>query len=581
MNDLNSTTYDYVSLAGATANGGNGWNPIGGTDDPFTGTFDGQGYEIRDMVINRPARDRTGLFGAVEWGNIRNLGVVNATVAGQDYVGGLVGWISNGDVSNCYVSGNITGWYGPSEDYSDAVGGLVGANLQTDEYNAIGRGNVSDCHATGNVTGMERVGGLVGWNAGPVTNSYSSSNVTGGDYVGGLVGYNWGVDVSNSYFTGNVTGCCVVGGLVGYSRWAARMINSHYDYDEVLIDGQNAITIGALSAEDFQEWLANDKSLDVNERLSQEGGYYVINNISDFKQLLPFGQNGLKFRLKNDLDLTSEPDFYIPYLAGEFDGDGHNISNLNVNLYFAFGVGLFGYLACDGNVRDVGAENVNITGDWTVGGLVGYNDGTVSNSHSTGSVFGHESEVGGLVGCSMWRVINSYSSSNVSGMFYVGGLVGYDFGYVSSSYSTGNVAGDQYVGGLVGENYGTLSNSYSTGNVTGNYDVGGLVGQNFYAAVSNCYATGNATGSGSVGGLVGYNSGGTVTDSFWDTETSGHNTSAGGTGKNTTEMKDFDTFSGAAWNITAVGGPGERNIAYIWNIVDDLTYPFLSWQPLS
>jgi len=43
-------------------------------------------------------------------------------------------------------------------------------------------------------------------------------------------------------------------------------------------------------------------------------------------------------------------------------------------------------------------------------------------------------------------------------------------------------------------------------------------------------------------------------------------------------MKNIDTFSGAGWNIIIVGGPGERNPAYIWNIVDDETYPFLSWQ---
>jgi hypothetical protein len=85
-------------------------------------------------------------------------------------------------------------------------------------------------------------------------------------------------------------------------------------------------------------------------------------------------------------------------------------------------------------------------------------------------------------------------------------------------------------------------------------------------------------GEGFVGGLVGLNEDSTVSDSFWDTETSGQATSAGGTGKNTTEMKDIATFSGAGWNITAVANPGTRNLSYIWNIVNGLTYPFLSWQ---
>jgi hypothetical protein len=85
-------------------------------------------------------------------------------------------------------------------------------------------------------------------------------------------------------------------------------------------------------------------------------------------------------------------------------------------------------------------------------------------------------------------------------------------------------------------------------------------------------------GEGFVGGLVGLNEDSTVSDSFWDTETSGQATSAGGTGKNTTEMKDIATLSGAGWNITAVANPRTRNLSYIWNIVNGLTYPFLSWQ---
>jgi len=43
-------------------------------------------------------------------------------------------------------------------------------------------------------------------------------------------------------------------------------------------------------------------------------------------------------------------------------------------------------------------------------------------------------------------------------------------------------------------------------------------------------------------------------------------------------MQDIATFSGAVWNIIAVANPGTRNPSYTWNIVDDVTYPFLSWQ---
>jgi hypothetical protein len=89
-------------------------------------------------------------------------------------------------------------------------------------------------------------------------------------------------------------------------------------------------------------------------------------------------------------------------------------------------------------------------------------------------------------------------------------------------------------------------------------------------------AAGSDFGSGDVGGLVGENAG-TVIGSFWDIETSGQSTSAGGTGMNTTQMQDIVTFSGVGWNIIAVA-LNETNSSYIWNIVNNVTYPFLSWQ---
>jgi hypothetical protein len=118
------------------------------------------------------------------------------------------------------------------------------------------------------------------------------------------------------------------------------------------------------------------------------------------------------------------------------------------------------------------------------------------------------------------------------------------------------VTGDAYIGGLIGINGGTVSNSYSIGSVTGEVYVGGLIGRNLNYD-ENIY--------------------GIVTNCFWDTATSGQATSDGGTGKTTAEMQDTTTFLRASWNITAVA-LNETNPAYIWNIVDSETYPFLSWE---
>jgi uncharacterized membrane protein len=205
MNNLDSTTAGYTELASPTANQGTGWQPIGTSDDQFIGSFDGQGYEIKNLFINRPDEDSAGLFGEVgQEGVTKDIGMVNLTVIGNDYVGSLVGH-SDGTVSNSYSTGSVTG--------QEHVGGLVGHN----------GGIVSNSYASGSVTGDSRVGGLVGWNQATLSNSYSRCSVIGNSSVGGLVGDNWYYEgtISNSYSTGSVTGGRWVGGLVGVNYYGS------------------------------------------------------------------------------------------------------------------------------------------------------------------------------------------------------------------------------------------------------------------------------------------------------------------------------------------------------------------------
>jgi len=213
MNDLDSTTAGYTELASETANGGKGWQPIGTTSKnaKFAGSFDGQGHEICDLFIDRPAKSNMGLFGVVSWGGvIENVSLMNATVTGYSGVGGLVGW-NRGTMSNSYCTGRVTGGW--------RVGGLAGHNS----------GTVSNSYCTGRVTGGWWVGGLAGHNSGTVSNSYCTGIVTGGWWVGGLAGYN-SDNVSNSYCTGRVTGYGGVGGLVG---WNSGTVTDSYSSGSV------------------------------------------------------------------------------------------------------------------------------------------------------------------------------------------------------------------------------------------------------------------------------------------------------------------------------------------------------------
>ena len=124
-----------------------------------------------------------------------------------------------------------------------------------------------------------------------------------------------------------------------------------------------------------------------------------------------------------------------------FNGNGYTISNLFINRPSQIYIGLFGGKGTS-TITNVGLINVNITGNYQVGGLIAHTGGIVSNSFVTGSVTGNNIVVGGLVGLSAGKIINSYSTATVNGNgnSWVGGLVGCNWGTdarVLNSYSTG------------------------------------------------------------------------------------------------------------------------------------------------
>ena len=180
---------------------------------------------------------------------------------------------------------------------------------------------------------------------------------------------------------------------------------------------------------------------------------------------------------------------------GTFDGNGKTITGLTVNQSEKNYAGLFGCLGSDGKVQNLTLENVNISGAFYVGSVVGTNFGTVSGCTASGNITGTES-------C-------------------IGGVVGQNKGTVTGCTVSGNISSNQYSGGVVGENFGTVSACYhATGDVTGNINyVGGVVGWNYYGTVTACYhVNGNVTATYKwVGSVAGYNGGvGSVTACYWN-----------------------------------------------------------------
>jgi len=260
------------------------------------------------------------------------------------------------------------------------------------------------------------------------------------------------------------------------------------------------------------------------------------------------------------------------YSTGTVEGDGDYVGGLVGDAY-------------DGTTieNSYSTGTVEGDGDYT-GGLVGSLDDPTSivrGSHSTASVTSTDTyahETGGLIGyLNQASVVNSYATGDVSGVRYVGGLVGSvnRTGSISGAYATGAVENDGTagaVGGLVGvvEADASVSNCYATGSVSGGYS-GGLISDN-KGTVSNCYSIGYVDGD-RAGGLVLDNTG-TVSNSFWNTGTSDQTSSSGGTGKTTSELKTFDTFTNAGWSITE-----SCDATTIWGLCSTRNsgYPYLTF----
>lgn len=177
--------------------------PVGNWPNPFSGTFDGNGFSILNLSIQRPQQSYVGLFGYVgATGRIENLGLAGATVRGVESVGALAGR-NHGVIVGCYVWGNVGG-------SSWDVGGLVGSNVG----GAIAE-SYADCLVTST---SDYVGGLVGYHTGDlIVNSYAAGRVSGNSHIGGLVGSNDMGRLIHSYATAIVTGNESVGGLVGHN----------------------------------------------------------------------------------------------------------------------------------------------------------------------------------------------------------------------------------------------------------------------------------------------------------------------------------------------------------------------------
>ncbi len=245
--NLTTTTSDwdkhFIQMADLDFTGTASVTPIGSSTTPFSGSYNGQGHTITSLTVS--ATNNVGLFGYINEAIIRNVGLINVTIAGETSVGGLVGSASSSSlIEDCYATGSVTGSNGSGT--SKDIGGLVGAvvssnvnvkncysecNVSFDGEHGIGgfvgrsSGIISNCYSTGSVSdnGSAKIysywGGFIGYNNGAISNCFATGDVAGSgtsvSRAGGFVGYNYGGNIELCYATGNISSASEVGGFVG------------------------------------------------------------------------------------------------------------------------------------------------------------------------------------------------------------------------------------------------------------------------------------------------------------------------------------------------------------------------------
>ncbi|MBR2734177.1 MAG: hypothetical protein IKD80_08040, partial [Selenomonadaceae bacterium] len=484
---------DYVNGGGNTSNlnfklAGNidlkdvsNFTPIGTISNQFKGTFDGgktydaQGnctetYTISNLTINSKD-DNVGLFGYVgEGGTIKNVKLTDVDVTGGNWgTDALIGY-SYATFENCSViGGKVTG--------ENGVGGLIGNNDYTVTGCTVDNVSVS---ATSN-EGYADVGGLAGYNDGTVSgNIVIVSNIShqrDNDYVGGLVGFNDEGTVSDNKY-------CSTFAAVGENEYGTEKNNTRYYKltlpDGVEVSGDNIFTfggttyaagtvtlatkLGVVYSTENSFTITEDTTITVTDHWNALNGAdgskdkpYLISDVAGLQYLAEYVNGGgntsdLNFKLNDNIDLSGVDFAPIGYYTdannnnpfkGTFDGNnsaGYKISNLTVNTPDNNFVGLFGCVGTGGTIQNITLTDVNITGKNNVGGLLGDNEGEVTNCTVSGTVGGN-SYVGGLVGLNAFggRVENNTAITTVNGSNSpVGGVAGSNGSVATNNKFYGN-----------------------------------------------------------------------------------------------------------------------------------------------
>jgi PKD repeat protein len=487
---------------------GKGFKPIASLEgenptyhNVFAGNYDGNGFSITNLYIDRETMYYVGLFGICENSNFSNINLIDVNItAGNEHFYSYAGAIAcyrlvrtteRGSFNNCFVSGVISSFqtsaymtncihmdflncsadvvltsnvdcgtfacYGydvslenchstctimPHQLYSSPInaGGLVGYCIY---------GSLNNCHTSVDISGSDNTGGLVGNSLyTTVNNCYSQGVVKGYNRTGGLIGSFSSLesDCSNLYSTCNVEGELNVGGLIGFFSSNFELRDS-YSTGSVLGNENIGGFVGSISATIINCYSTGNVDCRWNRMVSyvdfifrggtRVGGFVGENTTSRFENCYS----------------TSDVDNGGLWVGGFC---GHSSTSVYVN--------------CRSS-GDIKSESVNESYS-CVGGFIGQSSNDTFDfcfSRSNIEVHNVSNQIGGFGGsinsstCERCGALSNVIAESSIG---VGGFAGFLYGFMSECFSLGDVLCVSGSGFTQEAYYCVFTNCFSQSNVT-------------------------------------------------------------------------------------------------------------------
>ena len=414
--DLDSSTPGYNDYAGPNANSGSGWEPIGDTDNPFTGTLDGGDNSISGLRINRGTEEFVGLFSAIDGATIQNLTIDDAEVnadGGNEQVANvsiLAGQGLNFTIENFTLNGKITATTdfisGNDRIAVSQIGGLVAFVPDVvDNEVTISQLNFDvDVEVTVNRDGADidefdavSIGGLVGKTG---ENRSDYTNVWTIEDIEATGSFNLDVDGRSEFLS-----LLFADAISSTGEWNLSNINVDQPRMEVNGNGPTDLGIfgGRLQNSNLNNLTITDGSLIVN---SLEDGGGSVRRIR--RAALGVGRSGSSWEIENS------------GVIGNVTINGDN-SVSSVGLFF-------GRTSREYIITDSWAEgNINITAGRDadevglfLGSRQNANDWEVTDSHAEGNITisaGRNVDETGIFAGSAgrgWNLTNSWAKGNIN-----------------------------------------------------------------------------------------------------------------------------------------------------------------------